>query len=340
MWKGLVSLVFLLAILAMAIGGGGWAWLQSKVSAEGPSLEQVVYTVERGDTLVGIAADLEAQGVITDARAMRIKARIDGTSGAIKAGTFEIPAGASIADVLDLMVEGDVIQHRVTIPEGLTTAQILRLLEAEPVLTGALPDEPPAEGSLLPDTYLVDAGTPRSALLERMAAAQDDVLARLWETRAPAIPIGAPEEAVILASIVEKETGKAGERALVAGLFTNRLRRGMRLQSDPTVIYGVSKGEPLMNARGQRRTLFRSELDRETPWNTYQIDGLPRTPICNPGRDAIAAVLDPPDTDYIFFVADGTGGHVFSKTLAEHNRAVADYRRFERAEIARERSGD
>ncbi|MEQ9316894.1 MAG: endolytic transglycosylase MltG, partial [Henriciella sp.] len=159
--------------------------------------------------------------------------------------------------------------------------------------------------------------------------------------RAEGIPVSTPEEAIILASVVEKETGSAEERPLVAGLFTTRLKRGMRLESDPTVIYGVSRGEPLyrtLNGKQVRRTLYRSELDRVTDWNTYQMDGLPKTPICNPGRDAIAAVLNPPETEYVFFVADGKGGHLFAETLAEHNRNVAAYREYERQEIARERS--
>ncbi|MEO0753289.1 MAG: endolytic transglycosylase MltG [Pseudomonadota bacterium] len=338
MWKGLFSLVFLLAILGMAVGGGGWAWLQSEASSPGSNSEARFVTVDRGDTLVAIAADLEAEGLIADARIMRLKARLDGTAQSIKAGQFEVPARATIAEILDILVDGKVIQHKITIPEGRTTAQILRIVRDHPQLTGDVPAAPPAEGSLLPDTYLFDAGTTRVDVIERMARAQDDVLERLWADRVSGLPIKTPEEALILASVVEKETGKAEERDVVAGLFVNRLRKGMRLQSDPTVIYGVTKGEPLFNRNGERRTLYRSELDRETPWNTYQIDGLPATPICNPGRDAIAAVLNPPDTDYVFFVADGTGGHVFSKTLAEHNRAVAAYRRYEREEIARERS--
>ncbi len=338
MWKGLVSLLFLVAILGMAVGGGGWAWLQSEVNAPGPLAAETSYSVERGQTLVAIAADMEAAGIIGNGLAMRAKARLDGTAHQVKAGTFAIPAGASSADILDLLVRGDVVQHRITLPEGRTTAQLFALIAADPDLTGEIPDTLPPEGSLLPDTYLFDAGTRRVELIERIGRAQDDLLASLWEGRAEGLPLATPQDAVILASIVEKETGRAGERDRIAGLFINRLRRGMRLQSDPTVIYGVSRGEPLVNAKGQRRTLYRSELDRVTPWNTYQIDGLPETPICNPGRDAIAAVLDPPDTDDLYFVADGEGGHVFSRTLAEHNRAVARYRAYERAEIARERS--
>lgn len=193
------------------------------------------------------------------------------------------------------------------------------------------------EGVLLPDTYVFGAGTTRTQFIERMEDAQDALLDEIWETRQDDLPVSTPYEAVILASVVEKEIAKAEERDLVAGLFVGRLRRGMRLESDPTIIYGVSRGEPLYNRQGQRRTLYRSEIDRKTDWNTYQIDGLPKTPICNPGRDAIAAVLNPPETDYVFFVADGQGGHLFAKTYAEHQRNVAAYRRFEREEIARER---
>jgi UPF0755 protein len=164
------------------------------------------------------------------------------------------------------------------------------------------------------------------------------VLAELWPQRQEGLLLETPYEAVILASIVEKESGVAAERDEIAALFTTRMKKGMRLQSDPTIIYGISKGEPLYNKQGQRRTLYRSEIDRHTEWNTYQIDGLPKTPICNPGREAIAAVLNPPETEYIFFVADGKGGHLFAKTLAEHNRNVAAYRAYERGEIERERA--
>ena len=160
---------------------------------------------------------------------------------------------------------------------------------------------------------------------------------QLWDTRQADLPVTTPYEAIILASVVEKETANAEERPLVAGLFVGRLKKGMRLESDPTIIYGVSRGEPLYNSRGQRRPIYRSEIRRKTDWNTYQIDGLPKTPICNPGRDAIAAVLNPPETDYVFFVADGKGGHLFAETYAEHKRNVAAYRAYERGEIARER---
>jgi UPF0755 protein len=203
-----------------------------------------------------------------------------------------------------------------------------------------MPEEEVAEGSLLPDTYLFDRGMTRAELIQLMQDKQTELLEDLWPERDPEIPVKTPYEAVILASVVEKETGRVDEQPEIAALFTTRLKRGMRLESDPTIIYGVSRGEPLYNARGQRRTLRRSEIDTKTDWNTYQIDGLPKTPICNPGRGAIEAVLNPPHTEYIFFVADGKGGHLFAKTLAEHNRNVAAYRAYERKEIARERAGE
>ena len=336
--KAFFSFLFLVVILAIGAAAAGWVWFNDAVSRDGPAAEARVFEVRAGESLVSVASRLEAEGIIVDDRLMRLKARLDGVETAVKAGEFEVPARASVSTVLDTLVEGDAIQYRITIPEGRTTAQALAIIAADEVLTGEMPETAPEEGVLLPDTYLFTRGTTRAELIERMQAAQDDLLDELWPERAGDIPVETREAAVILASVVEKEAGSMEEIGLVAGVFTNRLRRGIPLQSDPTVIYGVSKGEPLYNRRGERRTLYRSELDRETPWNTYKIPGLPATPICNPGRAAIAAVLDPPETDYLFFVADGTGGHAFAETLAEHNRNVAAYRRYEAEEIARERS--
>ena len=338
LFKFLFALVFVAVVLGVAAIAGGWLWLQSEVAKPGPSLEEAVFEVEPGEHLGSVAQRLEEQGLISDERTLRLHARLEGQQTAIKVGEYAVPPRASVATILSLLVAGDVIQYRITIPEGLTTAQILRLVEGNSDLEGDMPDREIGEGTLLPDTYIFSADTTRVQMIERMEKAQDDLLAELWPDRQEDIPIDTPEEALILASVVEKETGIASERGLVAGLFTERLRRGMRLESDPTVIYGVSKGEPLFNNAGQRRTLYRSELNRKTDWNTYQIDGLPKTPICNPGRDAIAAVLNPPETNYIFFVADGKGGHLFAETLAEHNRNVAAYRAYEREEIARERN--
>ncbi|NBC21072.1 MAG: endolytic transglycosylase MltG [Alphaproteobacteria bacterium] len=336
--KALFSILFLVIILAMGAAAAGWIWFNDAVTRAGPSDADTVFQVNRGESLVSVADRLETQGVIPDARLMRLKARLDGVETDIKAGEFELPARASIAGILARLVEGDTVQYRITIPEGLTTAQALRIISANETLTGDLPDPEPAEGALLPDTYLFTRGTSRADLAARMADAQDDLLDELWPERAADTPVTSREDAIILASVVQKEAGSLEEIDLVAGVFANRLERGIPLQSDPTVIYGVSRGEPLYNQRGERRTLYRSELDRETPWNTYLIPGLPETPICNPGRAAISAVLNPADTDYIFFVADGTGGHAFAETLAEHNRNVAAYRRYEAEEIARERA--
>jgi UPF0755 protein len=338
--KGLLSLLVLLLFLGGIALGGGWLWFQNEIAKPGPSTGQVVFAVQPGETLTSVAARLEQDGLVTDDRLVRLKARLDGSELAIKTGEYILEPRASIVDIIDIMIEGKSVLYKITLPEGRTTAQLLKIIEEDPVLDGALPTQEVPEGSLLPDTYLFQRGTSRADLIARMQDAQDKVLDELWPQRAEGLPISTPEEAIILASVVEKETGIASERPQIAGLFTTRLKRGMRLESDPTIIYGISKGEPLYNRRGERRTLYRSEIDRKTDWNTYQIDGLPKTPICNPGRDAIAAVLNPDETGHIFFVADGKGGHLFARTLAEHNRNVAAYRKYEREEIQRERSGE
>lgn len=336
--KGLFSFLFLIAILCAGAAGGGWLWLQNEMTKDGPLVSDAVVKVAPGEGLYTVANRLEENGVISSALAMRLAGRLKDASTEIKVGEFEIAAGTPMETVLDTLVEGKVVLHKLTIPEGRTTAQALRIIEASEELTGPMPETPPAEGALLPDTYLFARGMTRIDAIQLMMDAQEKLLEEAWPERQEGLPFDTMREAVILASVVEKETGKPEERPEIAGLFVNRLKRGMRLESDPTIIYGVSGGEPLLNRQGQRRTLYRSEIDRKTDWNTYQIDGLPKTPICNPGRDAILAVLDPPETEYVFFVADGTGGHLFAKTYAEHQRNVAAYRRYEREEIARERS--
>lgn len=335
--KAVFALILVVAILAGVALGYGWFWLSGEVAKPGPLGQETEFTIERGEGLASVANRLESLGLVSDKRVLRIQARLDDIESDIKAGSYVVPGRASVADILSQFVEGKVIEYRLTIPEGFTTAQVLRRVEAATDLTGDMPERTFDEGVLLPDTYAFGAGTTRTQFLERMETAQDDLLAAIWDTRQADLPISTPQEAVILASVVEKETASADERPLVAGLFVGRLKKGMRLESDPTIIYGVSQGEPLYNRQGQRRTLYRSEIDRKTDWNTYQIDGLPKTPICNPGRDAIAAVLDPPRTDYVFFVADGKGGHLFAETYAEHQKNVAAYRRYERGEITRER---
>ena len=247
---------------------------------------------------------------------------LTGSDRKLRAGEYEVPSGASLRSVISLLVDGRVVRHYVTLPEGWSSAQAFDILMAEDILTGEI--EIPEEGTLWPDTYEVTRGESRASVIARMQRAHDRNLAELWAQRRPNTVVSSPEEAVILASIVEKETAVAEERPMVASVFSNRIRLGMRLESDPTIIYGITRGRPL--GRGIRR----SELDRRTEWNTYQIDGLPPTPIANPGREAIAAVLNPPRSDALFFVADGTGGHAFASTYAEHQQNVARWRAIER----------
>ncbi|MBK8199099.1 MAG: endolytic transglycosylase MltG [Acidobacteria bacterium] len=336
--RALVFWLVFLAFIGGAAAAAGWVWFNNELTRPGPLAEEVVFKVEPGEGLAGVALRLESDGIIKDARLLRLKARLDKTELDLKTGEYIIEPRATMQQVLSILIEGRSVLHRITLPEGRTTAQLLKLIEQDDVLEGDMPEVLPEEGTMLPDTYMYHRGMTRADLIAKTQKAQADLLAELWPARQEGLPIASPYEAVILASVVEKETGRADERPQVAALFTTRLKRGMRLQSDPTIIYGISKGEPLYNKAGQRRTLYRSEIDRHTEWNTYQVDGLPKTPICNPGRDAIAAVLDPPETEYIFFVADGKGGHLFARTNAEHERNVAAYRAYERGEIQKERA--
>lgn len=313
----------LLLLAALAAGVGGYfAWRET--TRPGPLVGEAVVLFEPGTSVAAMAGQLEKAGAIRYPELFRAAVRLRGEGGVLKAGEYRIPAGASINDIIDLLVEGKSILHYLTAPEGRTTKQILRLIEEHAALVGELTLSP-EEGELLPETYAFTRGETRDELLRDMMKAQDAVIDQLWRNRAMELPFATAEEAIVLASIVEKETGVAAERPLIAAVFVNRLKKRMRLQSDPTVIYGISEGEPL--GRGLRV----SELERETPYNTYVIYGLPPTPIANPGRAAIEAVLNPADSRALYFVADGTGGHVFSETLDEHNRNVAAWRRIERA---------
>lgn len=317
-----------LALLAaLALGAGGYLAYRAAY-APGPSTENTVMVFNKGKSVTTIAERLEEAGAIQYTELFKAAVRLRGLQDDLKAGEYEIPAGASIMEIIDLLVEGKSILHFFTSPEGLTTAQMIRLIEADETLTGEITVEPP-EGSLLPETYAFSRGESRDDMIRRMIKAQGALLDALWDERAMELPISTREEAVILASIVEKETAVAEERGRVAGVFINRLRRGMRLESDPTIIYGLTQGEPL--GRGLRQ----SEIRSQTPYNTYVIRGLPPTPIANPGRDSIAAVLNPMETEDLFFVADGNGGHAFAKTLREHQRNVAAWRQIERERRAR-----
>ena len=300
------------------------AW--SVFYAPGPAArdgQSTIVTLPSGAGVSAIAANLKAAGVIRSTDMFKAAATLTGADRKLRAGEYEVPSKASLRSVLILLVEGKVVRHYVTLPEGWSSAQAVDILMRQPILVGPVPDLP-EEGSLWPDTYEVSRGETRASVITRMQTAHDQNLARLWVTRSPTSVVRSPEEAVILASIVEKETAVAAERPRVAAVFSNRLRSGMRLESDPTIVYGITRGRPL--GRGIRR----SELELRTAWNTYQIDGLPPTPIANPGREALAAVLNPPRSDELFFVADGSGGHAFARTFDEHLANVARWREIER----------
>ncbi len=321
--RGILLFIFGLFLLsAIAVGAGGFL-AYKEIHRAGPLTEETVILLESGSSVNEIASLLESVGVIRHAELFNAAVRWRKAQGSLKAGEYRFAPGVNVVQVIDILVDGSSILHFVTIPEGRTTAQIMEIIKADPVLTGEISFEP-REGILLPETYGFTRGETRDALLKRMAIAQESVITSLWESRQAELPLANPREALILASIVEKETGVAGERKRIASVFINRIRKGMRLESDPTIIYGLTGGEPL--GRGLRA----SEIRGETPYNTYVIRGLPPTPICNPGRASIEAVLDPAQTDDIFFVADGSGGHAFAKTLREHNNNVKKWREIER----------
>lgn len=318
---GLVLLGIGVAGIAALFGVAYWFLLE--VEAPGPLTETQVHVVPSGAGVNRIARTLQKDGIIGNQMLFRAWSKYRRTDGSLQAGEYEIPAGASMAEILDLLVTGRTVLHRVTIPEGLTSYQIAAVINEADPLTGTA--EIPPEGSVLPETYTFTRDEDRAAIVRHMSDAMASTLAELWERRAPDLPIKTPEEAVILASIVERETGVPEERPRVAAVFVNRMRKGMKLQSDPTIIYVLSKGK----GRIDRQLLFK-DLEIKNPYNTYYVKGLPPGPICNPGRASLAAVLNPPTTKELFFVADGTGGHVFAVTLAEHERNVRKWRKIER----------
>ncbi len=314
----LIGWGLLLAITAAACGGMLWFF----ATIEGPLAKAKVVNIPKGSSTVDIATILSEQGVVDSSTltmlgmtAVRLGFDLDP-----KAGEYEFAAGSSLVDVLRKIKTGRTLFYKVSMPEGFTTWQVVERLKANEVLVGDI-EEPPSEGELLPDTYLFSRGGTRQSIIEQMRIAQDKLIEELWPTRAKGLPFKTPEEALILASIVEKETGKADERAQVAAVFVNRMRKGMRLQSDPTIIYGITKGKGKLD-----RPIRRSDIRQKTDYNTYQINGLPPTPIANPGRASIEAVLNPVETEHLYFVADGNGGHVFAKTLAQHNANVKKWR--------------
>jgi UPF0755 protein len=323
--------IFVILLLAVAAGAvGGW-YVLNQFEEPGPQAyegeTETIVSLPMGTGLNQAANILQKQGVVRSAIVFRLGVMYNGRAGALKAGEYGIPSGASPRQIMDLLIDGKSIVYKLTLAEGLTSAMILDLVRSHPTLNGQVTLNP-AEGSLLPETYIFNRGMTRDELVQRMQDDHKRTLDELWVARASNLPIASKEEAVILASIVEKETGVASERPRVAAVFVNRLRKGMKLQSDPTIIYGLTKGVPL--GRGIRK----SELEKPTAYNTYFIVGLPPTPIANPGKASIAAVLNPAQTEDLFFVADGTGGHVFAATLAEHDKNVQKWREIERQRAA------
>ena len=297
--------------------------LPGPASADGA--DRIVELAE-GANLSEISEVLAQDKVISSAPVFVLAAKINGSARRLQAGEYSFPSKASMSAVMAMIRKGKGVRHQVTIPEGFPSEMVVDALMKSDVLTGTV--STPPEGSVMPQTYDVKRGETRAAVLERMMKAQTDLVAELWPKRRSGLPFNTPEQAVILASIVEKETAKADERPRIAALFINRLQQGMRLESDPTIIYGITRGRPL--GRGLRA----SEVDAATPYNTYVIFGLPPTPIANPGRAALEAVLTAPPSTEVFFVADGTGGHVFATSYADHRRNVAQWRRIERQQAA------
>ena len=315
------------SIVLIAIVAFGAVWF-GKHTFEGPGpLETADTVLVRPNTGVGEIADqLERRGMISDARVFRLGLRAYGNDGRLRAGEYEVKAHASMRDIMDLMVSGRSILHSLTIPEGLTVAQAFGRIAAMEELEGEMPQEMPAEGSLAADTIRFTRGMRRQEVVDRLSADQQALVESVWERRVDDLPLNDINEFVTLASIVEKETARADERSRIAAVFINRLNRGMRLQSDPTIIYGIFGGE----GKPADRPIYRSDIDTPTPYNTYTIPGLPPGPIAIPGRASLEAVANPSRTNDLYFVADGSGGHAFAETLEEHNENVERWRRIER----------
>lgn len=325
-----VLLNFFLTVVLLAVVGvaGLLYWGKGEFMAKGPLTQERTILVSRGTGLGTIASILEKQNVISSKSIFEYGVIAYKKDSQLKAGEYLFSPGISMQEVMDLLTSGKSILHSVTIPEGYSSYQAFQVLKNHEILVGEL-DEVPAEGAILPETYKFSRGTSRAEILKRMMEARNRAVDEIWARRVDGLPLATKEEMVTLASIVEKETGVAGERSRVAGVFVNRLNQGMKLQSDPTVIYGIfaGKGKP------KGRPIFRSDLDKKTDYNTYHIPALTPGPIANPGRAALEAVANPSRTKDLFFVADGTGGHVFAETLKQHNANVRRWREIERQRI-------
>ncbi|MGO7961106.1 endolytic transglycosylase MltG [Rhizobium leguminosarum] len=321
-----LNFIMTMAVLVCVVAVIGFYYATSTYRNPGPLQTNTNFIVRSGAGLTEIASNLERNAIISDARIFRYLTATHLSAGeSLKAGEYEIKARASMRDIMELLKSGKSILYSVSFPEGLTVRQMFDRMLQDTVLEGDLPAALPTEGSLRPDTYKFSRGTKRSEIIEQMAAAQQKLVDQIWDKRDQSLPLRSKEEFVTLASIVEKETGVPDERAHVASVFLNRLGKGMRLQSDPTIIYGLFGGE----GKPADRPIYQSDLKRDTPYNTYVIKGLPPTPIANPGKDALEAVANPWKTQDLYFVADGSGGHVFSATLEEHNANVKRWRKLE-----------
>ena len=308
----------------MVAAAGAWFYVQQKLDAPGPLAAAKVVVVPKGTGSGEIGALLERQGVIEDDLLFRIALRLDETPRPLRAGEYEFPAGINIRAAIEQMQAGRTVVRRFTVPEGLTVAEVLKIVREVEGLEGNISLRP-AEGTLLPETYNYSLGDTRDAVVQRMRTAMTEALDAAWAKRQEELPLASKEEALTLASIVEKETGVASERPRVAAVFVNRLRINMRLESDPTIIYGITKGSGPLD-----RTLTRRDVETPSAYNTYSIPALPPGPIANPGKAAIEATLNPAKTKELYFVADGTGGHAFAENLEQHNRNVANWRRIQR----------
>ncbi len=329
--KRLFALVVVLALLA--VGGAGYGW--HLFVKDGPLAEPKQLVIPKGATIDQIADTLAKAGVIESRFVFVNWVRVLGTRARLRSGEYRFPKRVSAQDAMNILISGRQIQHRFTIPEGLTTYQVLERVKKVELLEGDL-TETAGEGELLPDTYFFTLGETRNAVVQRMKRAMQDALDAVWVQRTDTDgPIKTKRDLLILASIVEKETGEGAERPMIAGVFLNRLKKNMRLETDPTVIYGLTEGK---GALGRR--LLRSDLEKPHPYNTYKIQGLPPGPIANPGKTSLLAVIKPAQHNYIYFVADGTGGHVFAETLDQHNRNVAKWRKIRRERERDEKKSD
>lgn len=339
--KILLGLFVYSVTIAAVLAAGSFWWLSFEFTKPGPLGESSLVTIESGSSLGTIAGRLEGEGIIVRSDVFKLSVRLLKAASDLKAGEYEIPPGASMKEVLALLREGKTYRRAVTIPEGLTSYEVLQLLASQDEVTKSMLKTIPPEGYFLPETYGYRKAEHTYLILERMEMAMFKALTELchlkpdhqmldllMQEKCGDAPLKTVKDVLTLASIVEKETGKPDERARVAGVFLNRLRRGIPLQTDPTVIYALTKGEHKNEGKGPLgRRLLRKDLEIDSPYNTYKYPGLPPGPIANPGKASIEAAIHPEEHDYVFFVADGTGGHVFAKTLAEHNRNVAQWRK-------------